>query len=69
VLLRMQLYLGDALRGQGEFAEAESILLSHYRVLNQPSRYARASRRFASAALVKLYEAQGRRDEAAKYRE
>jgi eukaryotic-like serine/threonine-protein kinase len=68
VVVRTYLYLGDALQAQGKYAEAESLLLPRYQALNQPSRFARAGRRFAGDALVRLYEAQGRSDEAAKYR-
>jgi hypothetical protein len=68
VVIRTYLYLGDALQAQGKFMEAESLLLPRYRALNQSSRFAKASRRFAGEALVRLYEAQGRSDEAAKYR-
>jgi tetratricopeptide (TPR) repeat protein len=66
VLARVR--LGDALGRQGKFAEAESILVAGYNALNQPSRMARTNQRFASEALVRLYEAQGRSAEAAKYR-
>jgi serine/threonine-protein kinase len=68
VFVSARLYLGDALRAHGQYAEAESILLVPFGGPNPPSRFVRASRRFAARALVKLYDAQGRSDEAAKYR-
>jgi tetratricopeptide (TPR) repeat protein len=61
-------HLGDALRGQGKLAEAEPLLLAAYAKFESPKPIARQWHRYAVAALVRLYEAKGRPDEAAKYR-
>jgi hypothetical protein len=68
VAILARVRLGDALSRQGKFVEAESILVASYNALNQPSRMARANQQFAAQSLVRLYEAQGRSAEAAKYR-
>jgi len=62
-----KLYLGEALRGQGRLPEAEPLLLEGYRAV-MGSASSRRDRPFATASLVRLYEAEGRYDEAAKYR-
>lgn len=64
IAVRGRTYLGEALRAQGRLQEAEPLLLDGYRQRT----LARGVREFAAAALVKLYEADGRSDEAAKYR-
>jgi serine/threonine-protein kinase len=61
-------HLGDALRGQGRLAEAEPLLLAAYAKFENPKPIARQWHRYAVGALVRLYEASGRPDEAAKYR-
>jgi serine/threonine-protein kinase len=64
---RAKLYLGEALRGQGRLAEAEPLLLDGYRAV-MASASSRRDRPFATASIVRLYEAKGRLDEAEKYR-
>jgi tetratricopeptide (TPR) repeat protein len=64
---RAKLYLGEALRGQGRLAEAEPLLLDGYRAM-MASASSRRDRPFATASIVRLYEAKGRLDEAEKYR-
>jgi tetratricopeptide (TPR) repeat protein len=63
-----QIHLGDALRGQGKYAEAEPLLLAAHKRFEVPKPITRGWRGSAVAALVRLYEAKGRPDEAAKYR-
>jgi len=60
-------HLGDALRGQGRYAEAEPLLLAAYARFAKPNPVTKQWRGYALAALVRLYEVQGRQDEAAKY--
>jgi serine/threonine-protein kinase len=64
---RAELYLGEALRGQGRLTEAEPLLLDGYRAVMGSASSTR-DRPFAKASIVRLYEAKGRYDEAAKYR-
>ncbi|HEU4632073.1 MAG TPA: serine/threonine-protein kinase [Gemmatimonadaceae bacterium] len=66
--LRARLYLGEALRTQGELAEAERLLREGYEAASGDSPREQAARRFAGDALVKLYEAEGRPEAAARYR-
>ncbi|HJU72907.1 MAG TPA: serine/threonine-protein kinase [Gemmatimonadaceae bacterium] len=61
-------HLGDALRGQGRLAEAESLLLSSYAKFRQPRPIMRRWRTYALSSLVRLEEAKGRPEAAAKYR-
>jgi tetratricopeptide (TPR) repeat protein/tRNA A-37 threonylcarbamoyl transferase component Bud32 len=61
-------HLGEALRGQGQFAEAESLLLAGYERFKTPNPVTRSWLGHALNALVRLYDAEGRPDEAAKYR-
>jgi hypothetical protein len=63
---RAKLRLGDALRGQGKPAEAERLLLAAHTTFSRRSTTNNWARG-ATKALVRLYEAQGRLDEAAKY--
>jgi serine/threonine-protein kinase len=63
-----QIALGDALRGQGQYAAAESLLLAGYQRFEIPKPITRQWRGYALAALVRLYDAEGRPDEAARYR-
>jgi serine/threonine-protein kinase len=62
-----RVYLGEALRGLGQFAEAEALLLEGYEAGTR-SRMMRRTGTHAARALVRLYEAQGREAEAAKFR-
>jgi len=66
IALRTRQYLGEALLGQGRYAEAEPLLLE---IIQRP---AATQQRGAGAQvardLVRLYDAEGRPDEAAKYR-
>ena len=64
VLVRTRMWLGESLRQQGRLAEAEPLLLVGFR---GPT-LLRGAREYAARALATLYEAQGRADEAAKYR-
>lgn len=61
-------HLGDALRGQGNLAEAETHLLAAYAKLQTPKPITRQWRGYVLAALIRLEEAKGRPEEAAKYR-
>ncbi|MGH7709645.1 MAG: hypothetical protein ACREOG_00080, partial [Gemmatimonadaceae bacterium] len=61
-------HLGDALRGQGKLAEAESLLLAAYAKLDPPKPVTRQWRSYVLGALVRLAEAKGRPAEAARYR-
>jgi serine/threonine-protein kinase len=60
--------VGDALRLQGRYAEAEPILLAVYKRFETPRPITREWRAAALRSLVSLYEAQGSEAEAAKYR-
>jgi len=68
IALRTQLFLGDALLGRGDFAEAERVLLACYRAWTGGSPLFDADRRMTARALVRLYEAINRPEEAARYR-
>jgi tetratricopeptide (TPR) repeat protein len=61
-------HLGDALRGQRRFAEAEPLLLAGYERFKVPNSVTKGWLAHVLTALVRLYEAEGRPDEAAKYR-
>jgi serine/threonine-protein kinase len=60
-------HLGDALRGQRRFAEAEPLLLAGYQRFKVPNSVTKVWLAHVLTALVRLYEAEGRPDEAAKY--
>ena len=60
--------LANALRGQGRFAEAEPLLLAAFKRFDPPKPITRNWHDAAAGGLVKLYEAEHRPDEAAKYR-
>ena len=62
--------LADVLRARGAFAEAEPLLLAGYAALRSRRAHSTSDDRkqLALESLVKLYEAQGRESEAAKYR-
>jgi serine/threonine-protein kinase len=66
--VRATVYLGDALRGHGALNEAEPLLLAAHAALRDAGNFGASARRLAIESLVKLYEAQGRAQEAAKYR-
>jgi tetratricopeptide (TPR) repeat protein len=61
-------HLAEVLRGQGHFAEAESLLLAGYERFKTPNAVTKAWLGHALSALGRLYDAEGRPDEAAKYR-
>ncbi len=63
-----RIVLGDAVSGLGRYAEAESLLLSAYRRFQAPKPMTRAWHVASLDALVRLYEAQGKAGEAARYR-
>jgi serine/threonine-protein kinase len=60
--------LGDALRGEGKFGEAEPLLLAGYERFKNPKGLLPGYRRTTLRALVRLYEAEHKLDEAARYR-
>jgi tetratricopeptide (TPR) repeat protein/tRNA A-37 threonylcarbamoyl transferase component Bud32 len=60
--------VGDALRAQGKYDEAETILLAVFERFETPRPITRPWRFATLTSLVKLYEAQGRSAEAEKYR-
>lgn len=64
---RARVFLGEALLGQARFTEAEPLLLAGY-VNVRGSQLSPGTRRVAARALVRLYESEGRANEAAKYR-
>jgi hypothetical protein len=64
---RVDVGLGDALRGTGRYAQAESLLLSAYTAFESGRGFSERPREWALIAIVRLYVAQGRGDEAAKY--
>jgi hypothetical protein len=68
MVFRARTRLGDALRGEGNYAEAEPLLLASYGRFAIPNSVTRPWRAAALHALVRLYEAQGRTEDAAKYR-
>jgi serine/threonine-protein kinase len=60
--------LANSLRGAGKLADAESLLLAAFRRFDPPKPITRNWHDAAAGALVKLYEAENRPNEAAKYR-
>jgi hypothetical protein len=64
---RVDIALGDALRGTGRYAEAEALLLASFAAFESGQGFAKRPRESALTALVRLYDAQGRGAEAAKY--
>ena len=64
---RADIALGDALRGLGKYAQAESLLVSAFKTFESGRGFAKRPREGALSALVRLYEAQGNRAEAARY--
>ena len=63
-----EIALGDALRGQRQYVQAESLLVRAYRRFEVPKPVTKPWRDRALVSLVRLYEAQGRTDQAATYR-
>jgi eukaryotic-like serine/threonine-protein kinase len=64
---RIDITLADALRGTGKYAEAESLLLPAFKAFENGRGFAKRPREHAVDALVRLYQAQGRSADAAKY--
>jgi len=62
------LVLGDALRGLGDYPKAESLLTAGYKRFEVPKPVTRPWRAFALQSLVRLAEAEGRAEDAARYR-
>jgi tetratricopeptide (TPR) repeat protein len=60
--------LAQALRGEGRFPEAEALLLASFKRFDPPKPITRNWHDAAARALVKLYEAENRPNDAAKYR-
>jgi hypothetical protein len=67
MVVHAKAYLGDALRGQGRYREAEPLLLAAYKRFETPKPTTASRRRYALGALVRLYEA--RPDQVARYRD
>lgn len=67
-VVNAETHLGDALRGQGRYSEAEPLLLAAYQRFETPKPVTAQWRRYALAALIRLYEAKAQPTEAAKYR-
>ena len=61
-------FLGDALRGQRRFAEAEALLLASYARFEHPNTVTARWRGDALNGLVRLYDAEGKLAEAERYR-
>ena len=64
---RVDIMLGEALRGKGRYAEAESLLLPAFNAFESGRGFSKRPREHAVDALVRLYQAQGRSADAAKY--
>lgn len=67
ILTRARLYAAFSQVGQGRFKEAESVLKENFDVKRRFG-FVRSDMQMTSEALIRIYEAQGRPDEAAKYR-
>ena len=63
-----KMVMGDAVSRLGRFAEAESLLLSAWDRFRDPKPITRGWHVRTLDALIRLYEAQGRDEEAARYR-
>jgi hypothetical protein len=66
--------LGDSLAGQGEYAEAEPLLLSSYLgMMERASTIPAAARtnnlKYAGEAIIRLYEGWGKPDLAAQWKQ
>jgi tetratricopeptide (TPR) repeat protein len=64
---RVDITLAEALRGMGRYAEAESLLLPAFKAFESGRGFSQRPREHAIDALVRLYQAQGRTADAAKY--
>lgn len=69
MVLFAQAHVGDAVRAQGRYDEAERLLLESYRRFETPRPITARWRRYTLACLVRLYEGQGREADAAPYRQ
>jgi hypothetical protein len=69
MVVHAKAHLGDALRGQGRYREAEPLLLAAYKRFETPKPTTASRRRYALGALVRLYEAEARPDQVARYRD
>jgi serine/threonine-protein kinase len=67
ILTRARIYAAMSQVGQGRYKEAEPILKENFDVKRRFG-FVRSDMQMVSEALIKLYEAQGRPEEAAKYR-
>jgi hypothetical protein len=68
MVIRARMGLGDTLRGQGAFGQAEPLLLAAATAFRERRAFGKDPYNFALGALAQLYDAQGRKAEAAKYR-
>ena len=68
LVIRTEITLADALRGQGKYAEAEPMLLNAYHTFEAGTGFGRSGREYSLASLIRLYEAQGKTAEAEKFR-
>ena len=69
MVLRARVCVADALRAKGRFAEAEPMLLEAEARFQNSKGLLGAYWRSTAAALARLYDAEGKSDEAAKYRQ
>jgi hypothetical protein len=69
MVLRARVPVADALRGKGRFAEAEPILLEAQARFQNSKGLLGAYWRSTAAALARLYDSEGKPDEAAKVRQ
>jgi eukaryotic-like serine/threonine-protein kinase len=67
LVLDVDIAIADALRGAGRYAQAESLLVPAFKAFESGRGFSKRPREYAVEALVRLYEAQGRSAEAAKY--
>ena len=67
LVIRADVAMGDALRGQRRYAEAESLLVPAFKAFEGGRGFSKRPREHALDALVRLYQAQGRMNDAAKY--
>ena len=67
LVIRADILIGDALRGTGRYAQAESLLLPAFKAFEGGRGFSKRPREHALDALVRLYQAQGRSADAAKY--
>jgi hypothetical protein len=64
---RADIALAEALRGKGQYAQAESLLLPAFKTFDNERGFSKRPREHALDALVRLYQAQGRTADAARY--